>query len=43
MPTIAEYVQHFGTKDLILTIVIVAIVLAVREGWRIKKLFRRTP
>ncbi len=41
MPTLAEYVDHFGIADVLLTILIIAIVLMSREGWRIKNLFRR--
>ncbi|HPM40829.1 MAG TPA: hypothetical protein PLY45_00140 [bacterium] len=38
MPSLSEYLREFGTGDILLTLLILAIILFAREGGRI---FRR--
>ncbi len=37
MPTIAEYVQHFGLREAVLVIVIAVLAVLGKEGWRLMK------
>ena len=41
MPSWNEFITHMGTKEWSVVAIAVAITVYCREGWRLKKLFRR--